>query len=692
MCRDSRHEHRLKGLNLFRQSALPQNPCPVKGSYWIGSILRNSLLGGALFLHSLKFQISSALVLILVLFTGAITFTFFTISQHSTDHVILNLAGRLQLTAQQLSAQGQNYLENVPRDYPTYYRDVRLYYQDLMGHVHTFDEIILAFMQGVLPPSLTGLPETIRLSLNVTSWDAANKLEATWKEYRQELMDALGEDVSKPRLEWAAEHVVKNAQSLHQATDRLFIELKALVGAYLQQTTMINRLVLILALAVAGAILLWFYLWVLKPLGRAVYGFRRVAQGDFGHQVPVDTNNEIGWLTESFNELSRRLHAIFQLIDRVQQGSDLDDTLRFVLEEFSTFLPIEWVGSLFLDSEGGQLRLERAYSNGHAELGAPQRFPLPEILKDLMHSGTPLRIQDLEASSAADEQQGLLRFLRHKGMASAIVLPFSGHGMAPGALVFATRQATAYTSEHLELLTNIAHLVTHSFARTVKLIEQARLAAIGEFASQITHEIRNPLATIGLALEYFHKIELPAPARKRTDLAERELHRMERLLQDILLYAKPMVLGLVPIDIASLLKDFMASHGTLAEERKQSFVLEVSSQPTQVMADPDRLTQVFLNLARNACEAAPFGDTVRWIVGRDASNTSVNVTICNAGPAIPPDLLPRLTDPFVTTKGQGTGLGLSIVKRILRAHGGDLHIESEESRGTCVTVTIPSIA
>ena len=114
------------------------------------------------FFRSLKFQIISALLLLLLLFAGSITYTFYAIDQHSSDHVILNLASRLQLTAHNLAMQGFNYLESAPRDYTTYYRDVRLYYRDLKGHIGTFDQVTKAFMNGEFPPELTGLMQPVR--------------------------------------------------------------------------------------------------------------------------------------------------------------------------------------------------------------------------------------------------------------------------------------------------------------------------------------------------------------------------------------------------------------------------------------------------------------------------------------------------------------------------------------------------
>ncbi len=644
------------------------------------------------FLQTLKFQISSALLLLLVLFAGAISYTLYGIEQRRNDNVILNLAGKLQITAQHLAMQALGYKENAPRDYSTYYRDVRLYYQDLMAHMVTFDQVTEAFMNGDFPPALTGMKETIHPMLDDGTRLAVKKLKTTWDIYHQELMDALGDDPKEPRLEYAAEYAVENQDLLQGASDRFLAEYQRLVRTHFEQINFINRVVLMLAFVIAAAIIAWFYLKVLRPLGRAVAGFQKVAQGDFGHQVAITGNNEIAWLSEGFNHLSRRLHAIFRLIDRIQGGSDLDSTLHFVSEDFGAFLPIDWIGALFLVADGATLQLERAYTGGQAEIAERKHFRLQgTLLAQAMVAGDPLHVPDLSAIAEQNPDTEFLRLLAGKGMHSAIFLPLTEQSAVPGVLVFATRERDAYHPEHLELLTNIAHLVTHSFGKTVKLVEQARLAAIGEFASSIAHEIRNPLATISLALDYFKKIDLPEAARKRADLATSEAGRMERLLEDILLYAKPLSLNLIPLDLNERVAEMLEINRTLAELHKQRFRLQRADEPREVMGDPDRLTQVFLNLARNACEAAPEGSSIRWKVANDRAEQTVTVSVHNDGEPIPADVLPRLLTPFFTTKTQGTGLGLSIVKRIVEAHGGEFMLESSAEGGTTAAVTLPAV-
>jgi signal transduction histidine kinase len=217
-----------------------------------------------------------------------------------------------------------------------------------------------------------------------------------------------------------------------------------------------------------------------------------------------------------------------------------------------------------------------------------------------------------------------------------------------------------------------------------QLVEQERLAAIGEFASTIVHEIRNPLTTIDLGLNYFKRTDLSDASQARLKLAVGELDRLKHLLSEILLYAKPQVLQLTPVDVRELSAEILESIADAPE--RQQIELVAIDDPIAVLGDRDKLKQVCINLMRNACEASPPEAPIRWHIDRNAAH--VCLTWHNGGPPISPEHLSKLTQPFFTTKPEGTGLGLAIVKRIIDAHGGELAIESGET-GTTVTVQLP---
>ena len=265
--------------------------------------------------------------------------------------------------------------------------------------------------------------------------------------------------------------------------------------------------------------------------------------------------------------------------------------------------------------------------------------------------------------------------------------------------LFAERAATAIDHYHLyqqqrqfkEALEQEVQKRTEELrVAQAKLVEQERLAAIGEFAAIIVHEIRNPLTTIVMGLKYFKKMVLAAAAQERLVLSLEEASRLERLLGEILDYAKPQRLQLAELELNEFINKLLASLRELPEAQERHIDFVPAALNITLMGDRDKLKQVFINLIRNACEAILPGEIVTWKIDGSARDY-VAISVHNGGEPIPIDVLPRLTQPFCSTKAGGTGLGLAITKRIVQAHGGMLSIQSEPAMGTIVRVQLPLV-
>ncbi|MCP3870565.1 MAG: GAF domain-containing protein [Gammaproteobacteria bacterium] len=642
------------------------------------------------FFNTLKFQIGAALLLIVVLFTGIVASSLKDMEQQRSYSTLLNITARLEQTTSSLVSLGMNYAGHAPVNPAGYRRDVILYYREIQSRADLFEEITHGFMTENFSPSLVNQTTPFTPKLDPDAHEAVQIIEDTWAVFRTGLMEALGTDSSAPGLERAAQFINANHKPLSEAIQDLRQQIERLVEEGQTNMLRIHWGMLLSVVAVTFGILTWFFVAILRPLDRAVTGFQKVAQGDFGYQVPTSGNNELTWLTGSFNQLSSRLHAIFLLIDRIQEGSDMDETLCFVADQFPQLLPLDWVGALFMAGDDRTISLERSYRDGKPEISQRCRFRLQEtLLQQALQEAEPLHVPDMKRTAEENPGYQFLNFLTERGLRDAIFLPITDQSPIPGVLVFATRKPDSYSEEHLELLTNIARLVTHSFGRTLKLSEHARLASIGGFASGIAHEIRSPLSTIGMALDYLQQSELAAPAEKRVRLARQESERMSRLLEEILLYAKPLKLELQPLSLASLIGGFIENYEEVAAKNEQQIELLTTTEETDILGDKDRLQQIFLNLSQNAFDASPPGSVIKWQLRSDPSARMVILQIQNPGVGIPDDVLPRLFDPFFTTKATGTGLGLGIVKRMVDAHGGEIQIDSQYGEETVVTLHFP---
>ncbi|MCB1760440.1 MAG: HAMP domain-containing protein [Gammaproteobacteria bacterium] len=639
---------------------------------------------------SLKFQITAALLLILALFGSLVALTMPAVDEQRAFNTLLNITARLQHVDQGLVELAINYAGNSPPDDAAYQRDLKLYYREIRKQINLFDEIQDAFMRGTFDTSLTDRAQDFRPDMNPAIKQAVMSVEEAWSEFKAGLEQTLGMEEHGPRLLEAAKYITLNQFPLGEAIDVLRSQIQRVASDHLDQVNRIYWLALIVVTAVTLGILIWFYYSVLRPLSRAVKGFRVAAQGDFGFRVPLAGSDELASLTSSFNLMSSRLHAIFQLIDRIQQGSDLNDTLCFVAEQFPQLLPLDWVGALFVSGDGTLITLEKSYRGGSPELSQKKRFRLRNtLLLKALETDQPLHIPDMKETAADHPEYEFLNHMVERGLRDAIFLPISDQSPIPGVLAFATDHPGLYTREHLELISNIAKLVTHSFGRTVKLSEHARLAAIGGFASGIAHEIRSPLSTIGMALDYMQRSQQEPPAEKRLALARQETARLTRLLEEMLLYAKPLELSLGSVEMTAFVREFLNGRAEIAAQRQQRHELRAGERPLSVSADSDRLQQVLLNIHNNAAEASPDAAVIVWRLACDEALGMLTLEVTNPGTPIPAEIAGRLFEPFFTTKSSGTGLGLGIVKRIVEAHGGEISISPAATEGNRVSVQIP---
>ncbi len=643
------------------------------------------------FFSSLVFQITAAFALLVLCSVSASLFSLRSFQHQLAYDSVVDIAGRLELTAQQLHMQAMNYKQNAPRDYDTYYRDVRLYYQDLMTDIATFDHVVDIFMSGDFRGEMDMPGEVLQPEFDPTVAEVIHALEETWGSYRTGLFEAIGDNPEEPRLEFAAAHNLSNAETLENAAHGLTESLRVWAAQEHTRIIRVSLSAIITASTLALIVLSILYFKALSPLRRTTQGFSRVANGDFGHHIEVQGATEIRDLTTQFNALSSRIDLLFQLIARLQRGNGLDEVIGFLGNEFRSLLRLDWIGVVLVNSDGATVRIEASHLDNGRERVSKQLYRLPGTLLEVcLTGGKPMHVNDMERRATENPNYQFLHSLVERGMRDSLFLPLTPQTQTPvpAVVVFATRQANSYDRSHLDFLGNIAQLVTHSFGRTVRLAEQGRLAAIGEFASGIAHEMRTPLATISLGLDYLTRQSLGDGAQKRLTLAQQEAGRIERFLDEMLLYAKPLNLNLRRIEVQQGVEQTLGDYQPLAQGLNQQIELQGTSDG-QILADPDRLTQILTNLTQNACQAAPPGSVITWTVSDRPDAGTIVLTISNPGPPIPAALLPRITEPFVSTRPGGTGLGLAIVKRLVEALGGGLEIRSEEGSGTQVSLSFP---
>ncbi len=233
--------------------------------------------------------------------------------------------------------------------------------------------------------------------------------------------------------------------------------------------------------------------------------------------------------------------------------------------------------------------------------------------------------------------------------------------------------------------TGIIRDLTETKELQERIIQSERLAALGQTVAEISHEIKNPLMMIGgFAKQLLKKATDPKDKSKLTIIAS-EVDRLEELLSGLKELYRPRPLNLQKIDLIALLQEVVSLARAWIKENGIDIRLDIAPQRVCVESNPSKLKQVLLNLIKNSIEALPEGGAITVTLKDDEGK--VLTTIADAGTGIPAEIKEKMFSPFFTTKKHGTGLGLCITKRIIEEHpGGTFAIESEEGKGTVVTI------
>jgi PAS domain S-box-containing protein len=234
-------------------------------------------------------------------------------------------------------------------------------------------------------------------------------------------------------------------------------------------------------------------------------------------------------------------------------------------------------------------------------------------------------------------------------------------------------------------------------AMSQQLWQAAKLAAVGELAASIAHELNNPLAIVSLRVEsLLSQTCADDPRRRALEIVEQEVERMANLVANLLQFSRRGQPRVSTMDVSEdLVKTLELVHHHL-RTRRIKVIQELAQDIPMIQADRQQLRQVFLNLLTNASDAMPNGGTlsVRAARGTLGSRQALVLEFSDTGVGIAAENLPKVLEPFFTTKeeGKGTGLGLAICRRAVQEHNGTIQVFSEMGKGTCVRITLPLVS
>lgn len=234
----------------------------------------------------------------------------------------------------------------------------------------------------------------------------------------------------------------------------------------------------------------------------------------------------------------------------------------------------------------------------------------------------------------------------------------------------------------------LVHDVTAAHEMKGALERNQRLAAMGEMAASLAHQLRTPLAAALLYTSNLGEPELAVEARtKFADKASQQLRRLERLIQDVLLFARGESIGRDVFTADELLHEVAQTAEPLMRQHDVEFELIDGTAGAAVVGSRKALFGALVSFVENALQATPAGGKI-CLTGKTLGDL-LYLTVRDTGSGIGPELRERIFDPFFTTRGQGTGLGLAIALGVARAHGGDIELESEPGAGAAFTMILP---
>jgi len=442
--------------------------------------------------------------------------------------------------------------------------------------------------------------------------------------------------------------VILISQSLEDTVEEVSVSKRQLVALFS-----------VMLLVIGAALYIAVRKVVLSPLRSLHHGAKIIGMGELGHRITIGSRDEFSDLAGTFNEMAEKLKETYGGLEHMVKvrTTELNESVRLMEGILSSMSS----GVVLLDREGKVKIINRPGAN-----------LLGRTVEELV--GRKL-------AEVVPETKGF--FIGRIGGYEEVVV----HALETRIPLGFTVSPYAGADTGKEGLIVVFQDLTELKALQGELVNRERFAAMGRVVAGVAHEIRNPLFGISAIGQIFER-ELQDPAHQELCRALlSETKRLNQLVEELLIYGRPMKLNREDTDLRVLWEEVLEMHRDELRQRGIKVAGNYAVRHPVAYFDPYQVRQVFLNVLRNAMEAMPNGGTIGITMLLADSFLVFQVT--DTGMGIPKESLEHIFDLFFTTKPKGTGLGLAICRKILRDHGGDIAIDSAPGQGTTVTITLP---
>jgi PAS domain S-box-containing protein len=408
---------------------------------------------------------------------------------------------------------------------------------------------------------------------------------------------------------------------------------------------------------------------IVAPVKELVKGTQAVASGHYDQQLPVIAQDDLGFLVESFNEMT---HRIAMARDETRQAGFEVENQRAYLE---TILANLTAGVISFDA-AYKIRTanQAAYRIFHIHVNRFVGQTLLELVQGYAELAEPLKSIQRLLEEADDIWQQRIAFLGPNGRQELLCRGtplFSQDGQRVGAVVV--------------------------FDDVTDLIQAQKNAAWGEVARRLAHEIKNPLTPIQLSAE---RLQLKLASKLETvdaDILQRstrtivqQVEAMKEMVDDFSQYAKLSKKQAADIDLTELVQEVLVLY---TSKPGVTFKTDYETGSLMIKGDPVSIRQVLHNLIKNALEAIEAKGQIEIGLHRVQKNNSdfIEIAFYDDGPGIKDEQIEQIFEPYVTTKAKGTGLGLAIVKKIIEEHGGAIWVDTRRKTGAGFIIQLPAL-
>jgi signal transduction histidine kinase len=435
---------------------------------------------------------------------------------------------------------------------------------------------------------------------------------------------------------------------------------------------LLNRFLLVGGVLLLLSLMIWFFpaRFLLRPLATLQDAARRIAEGDFSTRVTIDSRDEVGDLSQSFNIMAaaveERTHKLKEAAT-VLKRREMD--IRFERDRLNAVIGSMHDGLFILDAKG-----EITLSNSAAQ-------PLVSALGQ--EDDRPHRLDCRYANREEADCLCCLADIDQPPQSCVVGVGSRRYEIHATPLAVADGRMVGRVF--------VSRDVTERIAQAERQAYQERMSVIGEIAAVMAHELNNPLAAIGMFSQMLEAgLEPGSSFREHAEVIRRNAESCKKTIRGLLDMATAGGCEVSAFDVHDLLHDVRRFLRPFYERAKIAFTLETTAGNSTVVADELQLRQVVVNLVMNAIQAAedrPGSVTVTTLDRGD----NLAILVSDSGPGIPPEGRTRIFEPFFTTKppGVGTGLGLPTSKRIVEAHGGTLGLIASGAGRTVFEVLLP---